>query len=303
MAPDILPPLEREPIEDVRTWPLLRIEVGLNDIDQIAQSDDSAASEACRELLLDKALITYSSSRAPILFGLDSLPPNMLFGGLVETQPAPKSGAIPAWVESCAVQMLRVARRRLTNARWESFTEMNGDSIYTPIVTRMRRIPAERRAQFDIYFFELSNPQSITVSERMIEVSHIYLKILNEQTRNMRLRDLRDEMSGNDKERLPFVGEDRRPLYIIHRSMLERYMLDQQLRGEPLDGLTVGAFLEQAAGGILDKTFVTLAPTASLADAQQAMAGAIRDVFVTVDGNSNSPILGWLSNVDLTRNL
>jgi hypothetical protein len=303
MAPDILPPLEREPIEDVRTWPLLRIEVGLNDIDQVAQSDDSAASEACRELLLDKALITYSSSRAPILFGLDSLPPNMLFGGLVETQPAPKSGAIPAWVESCAVQMLRVARRRLTNARWESFTEMNGDSIYTPIVTRMRRIPAERRAQFDIYFFELSNPQSITVSERMIEASNIYLKILNEQTRNMRLRDLRDEMSGNDKERLPFVGEDRRPLYIIHRSMLERYMLDQQLRGEPLDGLTVGAFLEQAAGGILDKTFVTLAPTASLADAQQAMAGAIRDVFVTVDGNSNSPILGWLSNVDLTRNL
>jgi hypothetical protein len=303
MAPDILPPLEREPIEDVRTWPLLRIEVGLNDIDQVAQSDDSAASEACRELLLDKALITYSSSRAPILFGLDSLPPNMLFGGLVETQPAPKSGAIPAWVESCAVQMLRVARRRLTNARWESFTEMNGDSIYTPIVTRMRRIPAERRAQFDINFIELSNPQSITVSERMIEASNIYLKILTEQTRNMRLRDLRDEMSGNDKERLPFVGEDRRPLYIIHRSMLERYMLDQQLRGEPLDGLTVGAFLEQAAGGILDKTFVTLASTASLADAQQAMAGAIRDVFVTVDGNSNSPILGWLSNVDLTRNL
>jgi TIR domain len=302
-APGILPPLEREPIEDVRAWPLLRIEVALNDIDQIVQSDDSAAPEACRKLLLDKALITYSSSRAPILFGLDSLPPNMLFGGLVATQAAPASGAIPAWVESCVVQMLRVARRRLTNTRWESFTETNGDSIFTPIVTRMRRIPAEGRAQFDIYFFELSNPQSITVSERMIEVSNIYLKIFNETTKNMRLRDLRDEMGGNDKERLPIVGEDRRPLYILHRSMLERYMLDQQLRGESLDGLTIGKFLEQAAAGFLAETFVTLAPAASLADAQQAMAGAIRDVFVTVDGSRNSPVLGWLSNVDLTRNL
>jgi hypothetical protein len=180
---------------------------------------------------------------------------------------------------------------------------MNGDSIYTPIVTRMRRFPAEGRAQFDIYFFELSNPQSIIVSERMIEVSNVYLKIFNETTKNMRLRDLRDEMDGNGKERLPIVGEDRRPLYIVHRSMLERYMLDQQLRGEPLDGLMVGAFLEQAATGFLAETFVTLAPTASLADAQQAMAGVIRDVFVTVDGSRNSPILGWLSNVDLTRNL
>jgi hypothetical protein len=85
--------------------------------------------------------------------------------------------------------------------------------------------------------------------------------------------------------------------------MLERYMLDQQLGGDPLDGLMVGAFLEQAATGFLAETFVTLAPTASLADAQQAMAGVIRDVFVTVDGSRNSPILGWLSNVDLTRNL
>jgi hypothetical protein len=302
-APGILPPLEREPIEEIRAWPLLRIEVVLNDIDQIAQSDDSAALEACRGLLLNRALITYSSSRAPILFGLDSLPPNMPFGALVKAQAASTSRTIPAWVESCAVQMLRVARRRLMNTRWESFTEVNGDSIYTPIVTRMRRIPAEGRAQFDIHFFELSNPQSITVSERMIEVSNIYLKMLNETTRNIRLRDLRDEMGGNDKERLPIVGEDRRPMYVLHRSMLERYMLDQQILGEPLEGLTVGAFLKQAVTGLLAETFVTLAPTASLADAQQAMAGDIRDVFVTADGSRDSPVLGWLSNVDLTRNL
>ncbi len=302
-APGVLPPLEREPVEDVSAWPLLRLEVALKDIDLITQSDDPAASEACRRLLLDRALISHSSSRAPILFGLDSLPPNMLFGDLVEAQATPTQGTIPAWVESCAVQILRVARRRLTNLRWEPFTEANGDSIYTPIVTRMRRIPAAGRTQFDIYFFELSNPYSVTVNERMIEVSNIYLKRFNATTKNMRLRDLRDEMSGLDKERLPIVGEDGRPLYIVHRSMLERYMLDQQLRGEPLEGLTVGAFLEQTVTESLAETFVTLAPMASLADAQQAMVGAVRDVFVTADGGRNSPVLGWLSNVRLTRNL
>jgi hypothetical protein len=303
MAPGVLPPLEREPVEDVRAWPLLRLEATLTEIDLITQSDEPAALEACRQLLLERAFIAYSSSRAPILFGLDSLPRNMLFGSLVETQAALTPGAIPAWVESCAVQLQRVARRRLTNTRWESFREANGDSTYTPIVTRMRRMPAEGLVQFDIYFFELSNPQSITVSERMIDVSNIYLKRLDETTRKMRLRDLRDEMSGFDKERLPIIGEDQRPLYILHRSMLERYMLDQQLCGEPLDELTVGAFLEQAATGSLAETFVTLTPTASLADAQQAMTGTIRDAFITVDGSRSSPILGWLTNVRLTRNL
>jgi hypothetical protein len=302
-APGILPPLEREPIEDVRAWPLLRLDVPLNDIDMIVQKDDSAALEACRRLLLDRASIIYNSSRAPILFGLDSLPPNMLFGGLFEAQVTLTPEVIPAWVESCAAQVLRVARRRLTNVRLESFTEANGDSSYTPIVSRMRRIPAEGKAQFDIYFFELSNPHSITVGERMTEISNIYLKRFNATTKKMRLRDLRDEMSGLDKERLPIVGEDRWPLYIVHRSMLERYMLDQQLGGEPPDGLTVGAFLGQTATESLAEAFVTLAPTASLVDAQRAMDGTVRDVFVTVDGSRNSPILGWLSNVRLTRNL
>jgi hypothetical protein len=302
-APGVLPPLEREPIEDVRAWPLLRLEVPLNDIDLIAQNDDSTALEACRRLLIDRALITYNSSRAPILFGLDSLPPNMLFGGLFEAQATLAPEAIPAWVESCVVQILRVARRRLTNVRLESFTEANGDSNYTPIVSRMRRIPAKGRAQFDIYFFELSNPYSITVGERMTEISNIYLKRFDVTTKKMTLRDLRAEMSGFDKERLPIVGEDRRPLFIVHRSMLERYMLDQQLRGEPPDGLTVGAFLEQTATESLAEAFVTLAPTASLLEAQRAMNGTVRDVFVTVDGSRSSPVLGWLSNVRLTRNL
>ncbi|MGR7025565.1 toll/interleukin-1 receptor domain-containing protein [Geodermatophilus sp. URMC 62] len=303
-SPGILPPLEAMPVEDIHAWPLLRLDVALPEIESIAHSVDPGALEACRRLLLEQALISYSSSRAPILFGLESLPPNMPFGDLL----AAGGGAAareesPPWVNACAVQVLRVARRRLTSMRWESFQEVDGDAVYTPIVTRMRRVPADGRAQFDIYAFELANPHCVAVAQRMIDISSVYLKHLDASTRNTRLRDLRNEMHENDRERLPILSEEEWPLHLVHRSMLERYMLDHELRGESLDKLTLGAFLEQARTDYLAETFATLAPTASLADAQRAMAGPVRDVFVTVDGSPESPVLGWLSNVQLTQYL
>jgi hypothetical protein len=254
-------------------------------------------------MLLGHAVIIYASNRAPSLFGLDSVPPNMLFGALVGSQETPTSGPPPAWVQSCADQILRVARRRLTNVRWRSFKEADGDCVHTPIVTRMCRLPAEGLARFDILFLELSNPHSITVTERMIEVSDIFHKRLDAPTKNMSLCALRDEMRQFDKERLPIMSEDRRPLHMIHRSMLERHMLDRHLAGEPVDRLTLGEFLSGTAGNCLDETFATVAPTASLADAQEAMTGSVRDVFVTEDGTPGSPVVGWLSNVLLTQNL
>jgi len=302
-APGVLPPAEEQPVEDVPAWPLLRLQVASGSIDAVTGGTSSQAHAACERLLLEEAMIIDSDNRAPLLFGMKSLPANMRFGTLVDTSVRRSPGAKPAWLRSCVAQVLCIAERRLDDIRWESLKEADGDRSYTPIVTRMRRIPSEGRVQFDLYFFELSNPRSVTVSARMIDLPSVYLKRLDNITRSLKLVDLRNEMSRLDKERLPILTEDDRPLFMVHRSMLERYMLDQQREGKKFENLTVGDLLGVASEHSLAGAFVTLPPSASLADAQEAMVNAIRDVFVTEDGSRNTRLLGWLSNVRLTRNL
>jgi hypothetical protein len=46
-------------------------------------------------------------------------------------------------------------------------------------------------------------------------------------------------------------------------------------------------------------------PTITVADAKIAMEGVknCQDVFVTETGTVESPVLGWLTNIEITKNL
>ena len=298
-VPGLLPALDEQPPEDVAAWPLLRLQVSDGSVDAIISNPSQTQSLAdCEKMLFEEAVIIDSDNRAPLLFGMKSLPLNMRFGSLIKTftQQSPK----PAWLSSCIAQVLSAAERRLADIRWASFRQSDGDRSYTPIVSRMLRLPSAGKVQFDLYFFDLSNPRSIAVTTRMIDLPNIYWKCLDDVMRNMKLAVLRNEMARLNKERLPIFADDDRPLFMVHRSILERYLLDQQLEGQNLDDLTVRDLLD-ACGGSFATAFATVSASASLADAQQAMVGNIRDVFVTDDGTRNKPVLGWLTNVDLTR--
>ena len=146
-------------------------------------------------MLLEEAVIIDSDNRAPLLFGMKSLPLNMRFGSLIKTftqqSPEPK----PAWLSSCIAQVLSVAERRLADIRWASCRESDGDRSYTPIVSRMLRLPSASKVQFDLYFFDLSNPRSIVVTTRMIDLPNIYWRCHDDVTRNKKLVALRNEMA------------------------------------------------------------------------------------------------------------
>jgi hypothetical protein len=299
--PGVLPDIDDKLPEDVAAWPLLQLEVSAGSVDAIISNARHAQSLAdCEKMLLEEAVIINSDNSAPLVFGVRSLPLNMLFGSLVKTftqqSPEPK----PAWVSSCIAQVLAVSKRQLAAIRWASFRESDGPRSYTPIVSRMRRLPSPGKVQFDLHFLDLDNPRSIDVSTRMINLADVYRKCLDDATSNMKLAALRNEMANLNKERLPILTEDDRPLFMVHRSTLERYLLDQALEGKNMDDLTVRDLLD-ASEGAFATAFATVSRSASLADAQQAMVGNIRDVFVTDDGTRNKPVLGWLTNVDLTR--
>jgi hypothetical protein len=55
--------------------------------------------------------------------------------------------------------------------------------------------------------------------------------------------------------------------------------------------------------GLVGKTFAFVSISDSLADAKKRMEALknCQDVFVTDDGSEDKPVLGWLTNIEITK--
>jgi hypothetical protein len=110
-----------------------------------------------------------------------------------------------------------------------------------------------------------------------------------------------DHTPTQDVTRLPILDSEARALYIIHRSVLFEQLAKSD-PGKPADQKLQG-LLARARLASLITSWATVHENAVLGDAKRAMEAAAnaQDVFVTRSGRPNEPIVGWLSNVDITR--
>ena len=107
--------------------------------------------------------------------------------------------------------------------------------------------------------------------------------------------------------RIPIVDDKNAILYMIHRSIIDRFLGDIALSGQVADPSQ--ANLEQfishdsviALVGPSTLAFVNI--NANLAEAKSAMDAVpgCQDVFVTQTGQKSEPILGWLSNTKIAK--
>ena len=103
--------------------------------------------------------------------------------------------------------------------------------------------------------------------------------------------------------------------YVIHESTLNRFIADQSRLAEAGQApagnstATLIELLSHQAGdqtiGEIVKRFVFVKEDATLADARAAMLAVkgCEEVFVTKNGKSDEPVLGWLTNSDITSDL
>jgi len=162
--------------------------------------------------------------------------------------------------------------------------------------------------QFDIYFYELSDPSAVPVTSRMLEIGEIFSKNLGQiAPESVILKDLLAELDKLGRNRLPVLGSDSNPLFIIHRSMIEQFMLSHVLgpaSGKNVDTLTFADLLaDPKMEEIFKNTFVVVNRDANLAEVKEAMRKTPNclDVFVTDTGSREEPVLGWLSNIIVNR--
>jgi hypothetical protein len=301
----VLPPLEVDAAEDWPTWPYLRVEMPAAHFDP--EKADTYLQESLQDRICRWGVVVDSDVRTPQLFGMASFPAEPTVGYIVDKWKK-KTGAPKAeWFESCCDQMRAGARRDFPILRSSPLMAVDRKAEYIPIVSRIRTVPAEEKLQFDIYFYNLSDPRGISVSKKMVPVDNIYLKHLSEiDPSKLTLTDLLREMSGEKRARVPFVDEEMRPVYIIHKSMVTEYMTQQMIDGKPVDNLTLADLLANVPlREMFESTFAVVSESASLADARDAMRliQNCQDIFVTANGSRDEPVVGLLTNQDIAENI
>lgn len=143
------------------------------------------------------------------------------------------------------------------------------------------------------------------IGKAVAEISPLRLGS-GETNETITLDKLEEKMKSKEPpfERLPILTATGAPLMVVHRSILNDFLLKQKEK-EP-DKKTADynlAALVAAYPWLTEKSFVAVTPDASAADAKNKMAQntGCADVFVTTDGTAATPMTRWITNVDLLQ--
>ncbi|NTW83392.1 MAG: hypothetical protein HGB36_08510 [Chlorobiaceae bacterium] len=120
--------------------------------------------------------------------------------------------------------------------------------------------------------------------------------------KDIKLTALKDKMDSNS--RLPVVDSDKKPMYMIHNSSIDKYILS----GGKFDDTLEQFINEQKKNGSeygIDKGFVIVPEQSTIADAKRKMdaVSSCQDIFVTKKGNADEQLTGWISNIRMAKYL
>lgn len=146
--------------------------------------------------------------------------------------------------------------------------------------------------------------ETILAKDKMIPRDKMFIL---DSPETEKLRDILTKLTAAARgSRIPFLQTNYVPRYIIHRSVIDRFLANKAIGGvQNLADLTLDDLLKdpEIKKGI-DQGFATVKEDATLADVKKEMDKNpnCQDVFVTQSGGKNEPILGWITNGILEDN-
>jgi TIR domain-containing protein len=294
--------------EEWPTWPYLRIELPQGDVEKLQQASEAERVSLSHQVVKEFGVVIDSDSRAAQLFGLQTFPPKMKLDALLKTWKDKNPSLEPTWFDSCCEQILMGAGRGFPVIRWTPLREADGDAEYTPVLSRIKSKPYSGTVQFDIYFYNLSDPRAIPVTSKMMPLNELFYKQIGKiDPEVLKLTELIGELELRQRNRVPILSNESHPMYMVHRSMIDKFIVKTVMApggAEKVASLTLANLLsDEEMRPIFENTFVVVKRQATLAEALSAMVTRpnCSDVFVTVGGTSNEPVQGWLTNVDMAR--
>lgn len=103
-----------------------------------------------------------------------------------------------------------------------------------------------------------------------------------------------------NKNRLPILDDLGRIKYVIHRSIIDKYIAEQAISGNAdVKSLTLSDMIISNNYAQIASAFGTVGKTTKLIAVKQQIDGNpnCSDVFVTEDGTKNGRAVGWITNV------
>jgi hypothetical protein len=150
--------------------------------------------------------------------------------------------------------------------------------------------------------------RSVPVTTAMIPIEKADKKQLGatETPENLQLKELLKIMDTTHRNRLPVLSATGAAIYVIHRSSLTEFIAQRSLdaaRHETLEELTIKDLKEKRVDLFRAITgWACVKRTATLAEAKKAMEDLLdcSDVFVTESGRPSEPVIGWITNVEIS---
>ena len=144
--------------------------------------------------------------------------------------------------------------------------------------------------------------KSIKIKDVMIKIGEAVKLELNKPVANINLKsEIIDAiLEKNNKERLPILDDQGRIKYMAHRSLFDKFIVQEVAKPNGTAVLTLDDMLKDPKyKDILEGSFRTLDGTSNLADAKALMDNIkiCNDVFVTEDGTKETKVLGWVTNI------
>jgi hypothetical protein len=304
----VLPPPDAGLSQEWPTWPYLRIELPRTEVDKMEQASEAERTPLAYQIVKDFGVVIESDPRAAQLFGLAAFADRMKLESLVRTWKDKNRNAEASWFDSCCEQIMMGAARGFPVIRWTPIRDASSDADYTPVLSRIKARPYGGVVLFDVYFYNLSDPRAIPVTSKMIPIGSFFHKRLGKtDPQTLKLTDLIAELDTRQLNRVPILSSEGHPLYIVHRSMIDKFIVKNVLAPGAtanVANLTLADLLADAEmKAIFENTFVVVKRQGTLAEAQSAMLTrpGCSDVFITVGGGLNEPVQGWLTNVDIAR--
>lgn len=303
----VVPPIDEGLVAEWAAWPYLRVELPKARVREVEQAPDPERAALTQQIVREHAVVADSDARAAQLFGQAGFLPQMKFELLLRIWQDRYPDADATWFDSCCEQIMTGAGRGFPVIRWTPLREVGGDREFTPVLSRVRRAPLGQSVYFDLYFYNLADPRAIPVTSKMIPVDKLFYKNLGQiDLATFTLRQLVGEMEARGLGRVPLFSAERHPMYIIHGSMIDKFIRRQmwEAQAQPPRELTLADLLDDPElRRMFEETFVVVKKSATLAEARGAMAArpGCSDVFVTDGGTHNEPVIGWLTNVDMVR--
>lgn len=153
--------------------------------------------------------------------------------------------------------------------------------------------------------------EKVLVSDLMIPLNKISAYILpdNKQMNEIKINEFY-EMLNETVTRIPVIDNENRLKYIIHQSILFKFIFEESLAASQAEktfdvtDLTLDDLLKhEEIKELITNAVAFVQRDSTIMDAKVSMESVkfCQDIFVTESGSKDEKILGWLTNVDITK--